>query len=352
MLKNITDIEKISSSIGAMPDYVQGGGGNTSVKLDDNFMAIKASGFELKEVTSSNGFAVVNYKKLREYYEKIDLSLAVEFEKESTEFTKKNVVELENYQVLRPSIETGFHSLLDKIVIHSHSVYANILCCASEGEQLVKEIFKNTDITTLWIAYNNPGFNLTIDINKKLKEYCEINKAYPKAIFLQNHGLIVTDENCDGCIKANFKVSNCIKEYFKIEDEYPKIMVNDSGDGKINGATNYIKEYIKNNNLNKEFFDKVLFPDQVVYFNDVCISSKFNELRNKVNINSLTGEVIYKTNIKEARTIEETIAAYFYIIEHINKNNLTLNMISNENKSYIKSMESEKYRQKMLKGSI
>ena len=40
----------LSNRIGARPDYVQGGGGNTSVKLDGGLMAVKASGFRLSDV--------------------------------------------------------------------------------------------------------------------------------------------------------------------------------------------------------------------------------------------------------------------------------------------------------------
>ena len=41
---------KVSGIAGARADYVQGGGGNTSVKLADGLMAIKASGFCLKDI--------------------------------------------------------------------------------------------------------------------------------------------------------------------------------------------------------------------------------------------------------------------------------------------------------------
>ena len=42
---------KVSGIAGARADYVQGGGGNTSVKLGGGLMAIKASGFCLSDIT-------------------------------------------------------------------------------------------------------------------------------------------------------------------------------------------------------------------------------------------------------------------------------------------------------------
>ena len=41
---------KVSGIAGARADYVQGGGGNTSVKLGGGLMAIKASGFCLSDI--------------------------------------------------------------------------------------------------------------------------------------------------------------------------------------------------------------------------------------------------------------------------------------------------------------
>ena len=54
--------------IGNMADYVQGGGGNASVKHDENKMAIKASGFTIREITETSGYADVDYIKIKEYH--------------------------------------------------------------------------------------------------------------------------------------------------------------------------------------------------------------------------------------------------------------------------------------------
>ena len=46
----LSDFSRLSRDVGARRDFVQGGGGNTSVKLDDRLMAVKASGFCLGDV--------------------------------------------------------------------------------------------------------------------------------------------------------------------------------------------------------------------------------------------------------------------------------------------------------------
>jgi rhamnose utilization protein RhaD (predicted bifunctional aldolase and dehydrogenase) len=100
MYKEILEqFEYISKSAGSPVDYTQGGGGNTSVKLDDTLMAVKASGFKLKQITPAEGYVVVNYKKIKDYYENVDLNSDTDFEKESAEFVKKNIVEFDLYGI-------------------------------------------------------------------------------------------------------------------------------------------------------------------------------------------------------------------------------------------------------------
>ena len=57
----------MSAAAGARSDYVQGGGGNTSVKLPGGLMAIKASGYCLSDVTAEGGYAVLDGAALRLY---------------------------------------------------------------------------------------------------------------------------------------------------------------------------------------------------------------------------------------------------------------------------------------------
>ena len=64
MKNKLEKLAWLSQKIGNRLDYVQGGGGNISVKISDNLMAIKASGFELKNLTENYGFAFVNHQRI------------------------------------------------------------------------------------------------------------------------------------------------------------------------------------------------------------------------------------------------------------------------------------------------
>ena len=63
----LNDLVKISQFVGKRIDYVQGGGGNTSVKLDASLMAIKASGYKLSQITEESAYVTLNYKKIADF---------------------------------------------------------------------------------------------------------------------------------------------------------------------------------------------------------------------------------------------------------------------------------------------
>ena len=64
----LANFARVSGSVGARADYVQGGGGNTSVKLEGGLMAIKASGYCLKDIEIDKAYAVLDCTALREFY--------------------------------------------------------------------------------------------------------------------------------------------------------------------------------------------------------------------------------------------------------------------------------------------
>ena len=346
--KGLAELEAMSRHVGNSPDIVQGGGGNTSVKLDGELMAIKASGYMLKQVTAREGFAVVNYKNIRDYYEKGDLKPGADYEKESAEFVRKNTVKLEGIKELRPSVEAGFHSIMRTYVIHTHSAYANILCCSGEGKGLLEKIFAGKDYGILWAPYVNPGFYLTLEIMKGAQRQKETLKDFPEAVFMENHGLIVNSDSFERCIRLNDEINSSIKKYFGIKDAYPEIILDKQDDCMFVSKTGYLAEFFRNSGIDAGFFERnALYPDQLVYLNG---NISVNGGDKKLNIDTSSGTLTYKTHLAEARTMEETLLAYIYVISKIREYGLTLKTMSEKEIGFIAGWEGEKYRKSMISG--
>lgn len=348
--KELKELAHISQAVGNSPDLVQGGGGNTSVKLDDRLMAVKASGFKLRQITPTEGYVVVNYRNLREYYAKVDLTAGTDFEKESAEVVKKNVVPIEGVKTLRPSVEAGFHSILKRYVIHTHPVYTNILCCSREGRELVGKIFGGKEYRYIWIPYTNPGFSLTLAMQKEIDRCQRDTGFYPEVIFMENHGLVVTADKVGECLRLHEEVNNAVKSYLGIGADYPEIRLEKVDEETYISRTRYLTEIFGSGKFkfDEAYFERVaLYPDQLVYLNGSI--SLHHRGENKLNINSSTGELIYKTGYNEALTIEETLLAYLYIIDRIEKHGLTVKTMTGEEIGFITNWESEKYRKNLLK---
>lgn len=291
MKEEVKKLVDISRKIGSFPEFVQGGGGNTSVKIDENLMAIKASGYLLKDMTKDDGFASVIYSDIDDHIK--NDSILINTEDEFRSFIKEKTSKIDGYPILIPSIETGFHALLKyKYIIHTHSVYSNILCCSSEGMQIVQKLFPDG----LWIEYFNPGKDITIEISKATKDKSS------NIIFMQNHGIIVCADNANDALTLHESINNKIINYFNISSDYK------------------LKEVSLDVNEVKE---KVIFPDQVVY---------------------LLSEDLRKTDAGI-----ETLYAYDYITKKISALGLTPNYISRDDIDYIENMESEKYRKSLIK---
>lgn len=298
---------KLSCAVGQHPDFVQGAGGNISVKINNQKMLIKASGWRLAEIKKNNGLVEVDYNAIR---------------------NSGNFI-FEESQNLRPSIETGFHIFLDKYVIHTHSVYANIITCVVGGKRLLGNIFKDSGISIAWVDYYNPGAPLALAIKSVIEKYENDFGKKPEAILMQNHGLVVSGNGLENIFELHNKIQEIIRQSLNLKQEFPK------------NIPDYLKRFIKANiDLIENFSDNILFPDQAVFCSGVG---------NKFFIDKNSGEIIYKTNKKEELAIKENLAAWAYIVDCAQKLGLSLNPISKNNVNYINNMESEKYRQRLLK---
>ena len=146
----LADFARVSTAAGCRADYVQGGGGNTSVKLADGLMAIKASGFCLSDITPTKAYAVLDGAAVRNFYLTSEPEQFENVETAGSTKAKESVKVIDGLEQLRPSVEAGFHSILKTFVVHTHSVYANLAACAVNCKDICAAAFQGADYSWAW----------------------------------------------------------------------------------------------------------------------------------------------------------------------------------------------------------
>ena len=283
--KLIKLLVSMSSIVGKEVAYVQGAGGNTSVKFSDSEMAIKSSGINLKDISVKSGISIVDFKSLNQFLMTSDVS-------EDKFSDKVNTFQTESTG--RPSIETGFHSYLGKFVIHTHSVFTNILNCSVEGKDQIKKLFPEA----ILIKYATPGRDLTKEIINNIPYPPKLNGI----IFLESHGIIVWAENSEEAISIHENISKKIISAFNLppflfDQKKSYSLVSDSS--------------------------QILFPDQAVF--------------------TLAGD-----KILNSPSAQETICSHNYIVSSIQSIGFKPMFLSKKESSKLINMESEKYRQSLI----
>ena len=355
--ERLADFTHISRTAGSRSDYVQGGGGNTSCKLDNKLMAIKASGFRLDQITPDAAYAVLDYSMLRTFYQQTDPAALDDVEKAGSAQAKAAAVIVEGIPVLRPSVEAGFHSLLDTYVLHTHPVYANLVTCASEGPELAARIMSGTGDNFVFVPYINPGAQLTFVIDEARKKAADSDGRQPSVIFMQNHGLIATSDDAATCLYLHEKVNAAVAAFFGVsQNDWPSINVGPvagrDSDTVSQSATPWLKERLLDTNWDLDFFTvQALYPDQLVFLSGQMAVEETGSLSEysgtgtaKATIFRQTGEVLYQCGNSEARTIEETLCAILFITRTIHAAGYNVNTMNEAGKQFISNWESEQYR--------
>jgi len=247
-------------------------------------MAIKASGIALKDMSAEQGFSVVDYQKVNKYHCSPD---------SSEDRYSESITNFAIDSSAKPSIETGFHALLGEYVIHSHSVFLNVLLCAKEGKDLILEHFPES----IWVDYFTPGKDLTLAIKNSLNGR---EDSFEGLIFLENHGIIVSATTYQKCLEIHDECNSTVKTFYNLKDF------------NILDEVNFIKP------------DNFLFPDQVIY-----MSSDQLKAKTKASV--------------------ETISTAEYLHSSMSDQRLTPRYLSKENVEILNNMQSEKYRKKLSK---
>ena len=347
--KRLDDFTRISTSVGARADYVQGGGGNTSAKLDGGLMAIKASGYCLKDIRPDKAYAVLDYKALRRFYNDTDPATLADVEKAGSEQAKANTRAVEGLAALRPSVEAGFHSILDTYVAHSHSVYANLAACSVELEAIAKEALADADYGWGWVSYVDPGARLTFSIRDEVRRVEAKTGRRPAAIFMQNHGLIAHSDDPDECLRIHTDVNDRIARAFGIENgSFPKVGLKDIGDGLFEADCPFLTEQLASGYFSEKFLlESPLYPDQLVFLTGTFSFGEGKPDEGMAVCNPKTGAVTFNMPAAKAQVIAETLTAVLFICRTIKNKGYTLSTMGEAAKAFIANWESEKYRKSL-----
>ena len=347
--EKLSDFARISGIVGARADYVQGGGGNTSVKLDDTLMAIKASGFCLKDIKKDHAYAVLDYKAIRNFYKENDPSGLSDVESEGAACTKANIKQIEGIESLRPSVEAGFHSILKTYVVHTHSVYANLAACSKTCVQIAGKAFEGADYAWGWVPYTDPGANLTFAIRDELARVKEDTGKDASVILMQNHGIIVTDDDPDRCVRIHEDANERLAGAFGMHDgDFPAVKIRKGEGDLLEADCPYLQEQLASGKITyKTLMDEPLYPDQMVFLADTFFADLSGLPENTCSMDTITGNVEFNMPESKAQVITETLTAVVFIMDNIRKAGFEVATMGDAAKDFIANWESEKYRKSL-----
>lgn len=245
-----------------------------------------------EDLNADGGFVSLDYMRLRERYGRAKEPEREDGEKKEADFLLACRLAGESP---RPSMEAGFHAFLDKYVLHTHSVYANVLTCAKGGEELAKKVCAEISSPHAFLEYFHPGAELAIAIGRLAAN----NGGAPKIIFLKNHGIIISAPSAVEVLDLYEEVNGKIKKNLGLEKFLP--VSAGKAEARFGGVG---------------FSDGILFPDQAVFSGGQALGSSATELFN----------------------------AWSYILSSINRLGLKPEFLSGEKVSYLRAMEAEKHR--------
>ena len=348
MEKEITNLIKLSKYAGMREDIIQSGGGNTSVKINDETMFIKSSGYQLSEMEENVGYSKVNYKKIVDYF-KSHLEIKRSDEKELLENTL--------IQGKRPSIETFLHSITEKYTLHTHPLLINVFTSRKNGMKELKSMFPDS----LIIDYQTPGIFLAKEFFDKFLKLENPQKA--NIVFLKNHGLIVSGKNMDEVIELHESILETLENKLKVNMQayrnstflFKKLEDFIENNIVYLCENSRIKNFIENNSI--ENINYCFSPDSLIYCNKkILLLNKDDDMLEVIKNHSLkygNFNVVYfenelyiiAPNVKKAKEIESVLSFNLQVLE-LNKND-EMDFLTEEEQNFLLNWDSEKYRKNL-----
>ena len=109
--------------------------------------------------------------------------------------------------------------------------------------------------------------------------------------------------------------------------------------------TPYLKQQLQNcAYTQQQLMEQPLYPDQLVFLTDTFTMDVRGIPEGKAVASTKTGELVMNMPLRQAQTLSETLAAVFFVMEHIKAAGYPLSTMGEAAKNFIANWESEKYR--------
>lgn len=166
---------ELSARLGFDPLLVQGGAGNTSIKIDD-VLWIKASGKWLARAKQDDILIPLDLAHIRCCVRQRNVCCV-----KYTSPAGKTMV---------PSIETAMHAVVPhRVTVHVHSVNTIAWAVRQDGpEHAAKRL---AGLRWQWIPYTPSGLPLALEVQKSFERTPDT-----QVLILANHGLVVSGDDC------------------------------------------------------------------------------------------------------------------------------------------------------------
>jgi len=386
MSKELAELIRISNAVGKDNLLVQGGGGNTSIKTrDGRYMYIKASGTALKDMSKQKGWRRLKLNSVLAILKDKSIIKRKAFDRENEIVNRLNLSRDDNVKTRsRPSVESHFHALLDRCVVHLHPVAVGAYVSAKDGKKELEKLFKNEKFPPLWIPYTDPGYMLAIKTAGLVESYINRYSRKPAIIFLEKHGIIITGKNAYLTLQLVRRVINICKIKLKEQKGMPTKVVKQENiiDArfairraffKATGKYVIVRHFIDNDIaeiLNKRGAKKLaslsaLTPDELVYANGPAVwleRCTYKIVVDKLKRQIARGEKaplgflvkgmgLFVAGSKESIRAAKDVITASLLVRGFAANLGGVNPLNRRQRDFINQWEAESFRQKLVSGA-
>ncbi len=204
-MKNLSNIQSLLDLSHQLGEEKRGlailGEGNTSMRLDNDLFAVKASGSSLSTL-DAGGVARCRRAQVTELFEHPEFS----DDEIETALLASRAFESDR----KPSTEALFHAYLLGLpdvhfVGHTHPIAVNAIVCSPRASEFAsKRLFPDEIVCcgaqSVWVPTINPGVPLARKIREEVEAFRQKWNQVPRLILLGNHGIIALGKTPDAVL--------------------------------------------------------------------------------------------------------------------------------------------------------